>query len=53
MRSPEEVKNNIEIYNAEKAASWTLRFVQLADDLHLPNAGSEVENLLLSFMKWV
>ena len=38
-RNQDEIENNILICSAEKAAYWTLRFVQLADELHLPNAG--------------
>ena len=39
---PNKKKKGDSIYNAENAAQWTLRFVQLANDLNLPNAGSEV-----------
>ena len=46
-----EQENNIEIYSAEKAASWTLRFVQLADDLNLPNAGSALDRTVVGELK--
>ena len=41
------------IYNAKNATDWVLHLVQLADDLYLQNAGRNVENILLPYMKWV
>ncbi len=42
-----------DIYKAKNVSNWVLEFQQFADDLHLRNAGDEVENLLLTYMEWV